>query len=417
MRILVVGINYAPDLVGVAKYNTELCEALDGHGHEVRMITAPPYYPDWKVPPAYASPLYRREDRNGVRITRCPIYVPSSPSGVKRLVHHASFAVSSAGPVAWEVASWRPHLVMAVAPSLMAAPFVSFAAWAGRARSWLHVQDLEVDAAFDLGMLRGGATRTAMLAAERRILGSFDRVSTIAPQMLARIASKGVPRERLYEMRNWTDTAGIAPGDRMTSVRASLGLDGSHFIGLYAGTMSNKQGLELIVEAAARTQASHPHVRYVLCGNGPFKERLEKLAQGMDNLVFMGVQPDDRFAETLRTADFHLMPQKAEAADLVLPSKLGGIFATGRPSVVMAAPGTGLYSEVEGAGILVPPGDAGALAAAVTTLADDPGLCGGLGAAGRIKGLDRWNRASIIKSLNSELSSLCSVFESGHEPA
>ncbi len=76
MRILVVGINYAPDLIGVAKYNTELCEALVSFGHEVRVVTAPPYYPEWNIPDTYRGLLYRSETINGVSIRRSPIYVP-----------------------------------------------------------------------------------------------------------------------------------------------------------------------------------------------------------------------------------------------------------------------------------------------------------------------------------------------------
>lgn len=99
MRVLLVGINYAPDLIGVAKYNAELCESLVAEGHEVRVITAPPYYPAWKIPPEFKSSYFRSRDVDGVRVTRTPIYVPGHPSGAKRLIHHASFALTSAAPV------------------------------------------------------------------------------------------------------------------------------------------------------------------------------------------------------------------------------------------------------------------------------------------------------------------------------
>ncbi len=65
MRILLCGINYAPDLIGVAKYNTELCEWLVHKGHQVQVISAPPYYPRWSIPPAYRGWSYRSERRNG----------------------------------------------------------------------------------------------------------------------------------------------------------------------------------------------------------------------------------------------------------------------------------------------------------------------------------------------------------------
>src|SRR5690349_2700795 len=148
MRILVVGINYAPDLIGVAKYNTELCEALASHGHEVSVVTAPPYYPEWSIPSAYRGLHYRAEELNGVSVTRSPIYVPKTPTGANRLLHHASFALTSFWPVLSSARRQRPDVIFSVAPSLMSA---AFSAWIARrigALSWLHLQDFEIDAAF-----------------------------------------------------------------------------------------------------------------------------------------------------------------------------------------------------------------------------------------------------------------------------
>ena len=403
MRILVVGINYAPELIGVAKYNTELCEALVAFGHEVRVVTAPPYYPEWNTPRAYRSWRYRHETINDVSVTRSPIYVPDKPTGAKRLIHHASFALTSSWPVMATSIRWRPDIVFSVAPSLMS---VALCAWIARrigAVSWLHLQDFEVDAAFNLGLLGNKRLRAPMVAMERKILQSFDCVSTISPAMLDRLASKGVDREKIHEVRNWTDTTRITPGNRQTRLRKELGLDDSHFVGLYSGTMSNKQGLDLIIEAARHLEGSDSNIRFVLCGDGPHKPMLQKLAAGLRNVQFLGLQGDQQFVELLQTADIHLIPQKAEAADLVLPSKLGGILATGRPVVVMANPDTGLAAEVAGAGLVIPPGDAQALATAVRTLANDSELRCSLGKGGRTIALARWDKTAILARLEATL--------------
>lgn len=399
MRILVVGINYAPDLIGVAKYNTELCEALVCFGHEVRVVTAPPYYPAWRVPQAYRGWRYRSETINGVSITRSPINVPEKPTGAKRLVHHASFALTSSWPVISAALRWHPDVIFSIAPSLMSA---ALSAWIARrigALSWLHLQDFEIDAAFDLGLLSNRRLRAPMIAVERGILRSFDCVSTISPQMLDRLATKGVDKAKIREIRNWTDTDQIAPGDRNAQFRNELNLDGSQFVGLYSGTMSNKQGLELIIEAARSLDQKDSNTRFVLCGEGPHKAMLQRLAEGLTNVQFLGLQTGGRFAELLTTADFHLIPQKAEAADLVLPSKLGGIFASGRPVIVMANPGTGLADEVAGAGLVIPPGDVHALADAVRTLAVHPELCRSLGEGARKIALSRWDKKTVLGNL------------------
>jgi colanic acid biosynthesis glycosyl transferase WcaI len=411
MRILVVGINYTPDLIGVAKYNTELCEALVSFGHEVRVVTAPPYYPKWSIPHPYQGWRYRDEAINGVSITRSPIYVPDKPTGAKRLIHHLSFALTSFWPVASIALRWRPDVVFSVAPSLMSA---SFPAWIARrigALSWLHLQDFEVDAAFDLGLLSYG--RAPMEAVERTILRSFDCVSTISPPMLDRLAAKGVDKEKTREVRNWTDTAQIVPGNRQTRFRKELHLDDSHFVGLYSGTMSNKQGLELIIEAASSLDQTDRKVRFIMCGDGPYKTELQNQAAGLSNVLFLGLQTGERFAELLRTADFHLIPQRAEAADLVLPSKLGSIFATGRPAIVMANPQTGLASEVTGAGLIIQPGNVPALAAAVRSLAGSSGLCDNLGEGARKIALLRWDKTAILGALEHAIVSAIEFRKSG----
>jgi colanic acid biosynthesis glycosyl transferase WcaI len=409
MRILVVGINYAPDLIGVAKYNTELCESLVSLGHEVRVVTAPPYYPEWSIPRAYKGWRFRSEMINGVSVRRSPIYVPGKPSGARRLIHHASFAAASLWPVASASLRWRPEIIFSVAPSLMSA---AFSAWIARrigAVSWLHLQDFEIDAAFDLGLLSNRRLRAPMIAVERRLLRAFDCVSTISPQMLDRLEAKGVDKEKMLELRNWTDTAEITPGNRRTRFREELQLDDSHFVGLYSGTMSNKQGLELIVEAARRLDQAGSNIRFILCGDGPHKAKLQCLAAGLTNIQFLGLQAGERFAELLRTADAHVIPQKAEAADLVLPSKLGGILATGKPVIVMAKQGTGLAAEIGNGGLVIPPGDSTALAAAIRTLADNPALCSSLGEGARKIALMRWDKATILGRLEQTLSGFCEL--------
>jgi len=406
MRLLVIGVNYAPDLVGVAKYNTELCESLAARGHSVRMITAPPYYPDWRIPAGYRSGWYKREALNGVDIVRVPIYVPRQPTGLKRLIHHASFLAAATPPVLSAAIRWRPDIVLAVAPSLLSAPIGALAARMTGAASWLHVQDMEVDAAFELGLLQRSVTRQLMLRLERGIMRSFDRVSTISPQMVQRLSQKGLKPDQLREFHNWIDTDLIVPGPNQTALRSELGLRPTDVVALYSGAMSHKQGLELIVEAAGTTIDRHPSVQFVLCGNGPMRGALKRMAKGLSNLRFLDLQPADRLAELLNTADIHLLPQKAQISDLVLPSKLAGMLASGRPIIAMAASGTGVAMEIDGAGMLVAPGNVQGLAAAVIALAGDEASRARMGAAARTHAKQRWDRSTIVRSLELEFLTL-----------
>jgi colanic acid biosynthesis glycosyl transferase WcaI len=406
MRILVCGINYAPDLIGVPKYNTELCEALAASGHIVRLVTAPPHYPAWRVPEGYRSHWYVREFLSAVEVTRAPIYVPARPSGARRLLHHLSFSLSSSVPLLAKAIAWRPDIVLAIAPSLLSAPMAALAARCAGATAWLHIQDLEIDSAFELGLLRSRGMRRIMCGIERLILRRFDRISTISPQMLRRLEQKGIAPHKLREVRNWVDTTRIVPGRRQTAFRTTLGLKPTDIVALYSGAMSNKQGLELIVAAAAAMRKSHPNIRFVLCGNGPHRADLVEMANGLDNVRFLQLQPVERLSELLSTADMHILPQRTHAADLVLPSKILGMLASGRPIIAMADPDTGIALEINRAGLIIPPDNTDALAGAVKRLAYDDDLRARLGAAARLSAEQKWDRASVIRSLEREFSLL-----------
>lgn len=408
MKILVQGINFAPDIIGIAKYTTEMCQELAARGHSIHVITAPPYYPNWTVPATYRATRYSIEVIEGIKVTRCPLYVPPIPTGIRRLAHHASFAASSAIAALYHGRRWRPDVVLTIAPSLMSAPAARLTSRFFGAVSWLHIQDFEIDAAFELGILSGNLTRDLALAGERRLLGGFDCVSSISPKMIARLGEKGVMNERLFELRNWVDTTLIRPSDRLTPYRSVLGIDAGKIVALYSGNMAAKQGLEILGEAARRL-VNYPEIFLIFCGSGPMRPQLEAQTKGLPNVRFIDLQQNEKFPELLATADIHLLPQRPEAADLVLPSKLGGMLASGRPIVAVAQTGTGLANEIYGAGIAVSTTNDDAFAHAVLSLAADSNLRSKYGNEARRIALLRWNKDAIINALETKLQTLVTL--------
>lgn len=405
MRILFLGLNYAPEEIGIAVYTSGLCEDLAAAGHQVRVISAHPYYPRWKVFPGYGGG-WQRGRENGVDLTRCPIYVPGVPAGPKRLVHHLSFALSAFGPMMKAAVGFKPDLVMTVAPSLVAAPLAWTTARLAGAKSWLHIQDFEVEAAFATGLLND-SSRAARLARafERRMIKLFDRVSSISPEMCRKLAGMEVASEKICEFRNWADISRVTPLDGSPDFRADWAITTPH-VALYSGNIANKQGIEIIVQAA-RLLKHRNDLTFVICGEGPNRKNLEEQARDLPNIQFHDLQPVERLGELLGLATVHLLPQKADAADLVLPSKLTNMLASGRPVVATAAPGTGLAREVDGAGFATPPEDATAFATAIETLIDDPITWRRLSANARTKATTVWNRQSIVDGLTENLEELC----------
>ena len=378
--VLILGLNYAPEAIGIGPYTAGLAERFAAAGHRVQVICGRPYYPQWRTHKGYRG-WWNVKRENDVEVVRCPHYVPRRPSGLRRILHHASFALASLVPML-RAAIERPAVVIAVVPSLLAAPLAWFAARLSGAELWLHVQDFEVDAAVATGLVRRESPIAKFaLATERSLLRRAELVTAISPQMCHRLAGKGVMQDRIAELRNWAnhlDTIAAASGEVL---RGAWGLEG-RFVALYSGNIANKQGLEIVVEAA-RILAGDARFAFVVCGEGPNRAQLEALAAGLANVSFHGLQPDERFAQMMRMADCHLLPQLGDAADLVLPSKLANMLASARPVIATAAPGTGIAREIEGCGLAVPPGDATALAQAVLTLADDAPLSARQPAASR----------------------------------
>ena len=367
MKILILSLNYVPELTGIGKYSGEMAEWLAAKGHKVHVVTAPPYYPQWRVLEGYGQFRYQRESLNGVEVCRCPLWVPSKPSGLKRILHLASFTLSSL-PVMLSKVFWRPDIILVIEPPLFCAPTTLFVSWLSKVPSWLHVQDYEVDAAFDLGVLSSPRLRRIVLKVERWLMSKFDRVSTISNQMIVRLGTKGVSTEKQVLFPNWVDIDHIYPAESSSTFREQFGIPESSTIFLYSGNMGEKQGLEIVVEAARRL-VDHKDIVFVMCGQGSAYNRLRDLAKGLGNILWLPLQPLDRLNDLLNLADVHLLPQRGDAADLVMPSKLTGMLASGRPVLATAFEGTQIAEVLSSSGVIVPPENADLFIDAMVNLA------------------------------------------------
>lgn len=407
LKILISSLNFSPELTGIGKYSGEMAHWLASRGHDVRVVTAPPYYPDWRVWTGYSATSFRKEESEGVRAYRCPIWVPKRVTGLKRIGHLASFAVSNFLVMLSQV-RWRPDIVWVVQPALFTAPTALLVAGLTGARSWLHIQDYEVDAAFDLGLLRGKRIRSLVSAAEQELMRGFDMVSSISGRMVDLARAKGVPIEQLEFFPNWVDLCDIKPLAEISPYRSELGIPNDKVVALYSGNMGAKQGLEILA-AAARTLRQDENIVFVFCGDGPGKAGLERECAGLPNVRLLPLQPKERLNDLLGLADIHLLPQRADAADLVLPSKLTGMLASGRPVVVTADPSTELGQVVghSGCGLVVPPEDAESFSSAIRTLAADPRARAQMGVAARTYAESKLDVNSVLGAFEQRLLALC----------
>jgi colanic acid biosynthesis glycosyl transferase WcaI len=220
--------------------------------------------------------------------------------------------------------------------------------------------------------------------------------------MLASLRDKGVAGNCIYYLPNWVDTDATFPQPATSPMRSELGLSPSAAVVLYAGNLGEKQGLELLAEAARRTVES-PDVEWVICGDGVARDRLRDMTKGLPNVRWLPIQPVERLNDLLNLADIHILPQRADAADLVMPSKLTGMLASGRPVIATANEGTELATVLAECGIVTRPGDVQGLVAAVLELARDSAQRQRLGAVGRRYAVERFGRNAVLANLERRL--------------
>ena len=383
-RILVIGINYSPEPTGIGRYTGDMGAWLSEQGHHVEVVTARPYYPQWKVMGRGRKWFFEKESISGVDVLRCPLYVPSDPTALRRILQDLSFFLSSMAAVTWFLLiGKRFDTVVSVTPSLLSALSGRwYRFWRRDARSVVRVMDLQADAAGELGMIKSSWLMRIVLGVESLVLKKADWVCPITPAMQRMVVRKGVDRSKTFVFPLWVDFDRVWPREPDPDLMESLGLPADRKVVMYSGAVGEKQGLEVIVEMALAVREEMPELLFVVCGSGPYTEALKALSErkGTDNLKFLEIQPEDVFIQLLNRAWLHLVVQRMTKTESYLPSKLMNIMAVGGLSLVTAFPGTTLHSIVHDnqAGMLVSEPDAEPMVRTLRLLMENPAEVGRL---------------------------------------
>ena len=342
MKILLYSLNYSPELTGIGKYSGEMCDWLAENGHDVCVICAPPYYPEWQIGKGYKGWQYQTEHRNNVTVFRCPLFVPKKPKTVSRLIHLLSFALSSF-PVLFKQWLWKPDVVICIVPTFFCVPSTLLFCKLRGSKSLMHIQDFELDAMLGLGLGKSGLIAHVAGKIEHWFMHHFDAISTISYSMVQKAKMKTRQPEKVFYFPNWVDTDFLNPGADAGLFRLRWPINESTRVVLYSGNIGMKQGLEVVLQAAEKLK-DDPNLLFVLVGTGAAVNELKQLAKRMqlDNLKFYPLQPYEDLPALMALADIHLVVQKKGAADVVMPSKLTSIFAVGGECVITAEPHTEL---------------------------------------------------------------------------
>ncbi|MGF1451697.1 MAG: WcaI family glycosyltransferase [Opitutales bacterium] len=371
-RLLIWGINYTPEMTGIAPYNAMLAEWFSRRGWQVEVLTSFAYYPQWKREPSDRGFLFRRENDGKAAVHRVWAYVPQQVTTLKRIVHEASFVGLS---FIRALFLRRPNLVFVGSPPLS----LGVAAWAFHklrgAPFVFHVYDLQPDAAVGLGMLKGSHLVKTLYQLESFAYSKAVRVTGITSWMLDTLREKGVPEDKLFYFPN----SAVLPKDREIPERGAFrrrhNIDEDTFVALYSGNLGQKQGLDILTDAASLL-ASEEKILIVICGEGAKKQDLLKSASDrkLSNVLFLPLQPKAHFWEMLVDCDTTLVTQQANSGAAFFPSKLLTILSLKRPAVTVADHQSALYLALaEGEfGQNVLPGDAEALAKILKELKANP---------------------------------------------
>ena len=400
VKILIISNNYKPELTGPSIYITDLAEYLAAKGEEITIVTSFPHYPHWRLYPGFHQRFFEKLFDKGVRIIRCPIYIPRSPSSLKRIGYDLSFTLSSFwGGIFRE----RFDLIYCVSPPLTIGLTAELLSRFKRCPFIFHIMDLIPDTVVALGMLRNNLILNILKLIEGHIYRASSGIVVISPGFEKNLLRKGLDgKKKIALLPNWVDTSVIKPSARLNGVREKYGIADDEFVVTYAGNMGNKQGLETLLQSAElMTGGDCGKVRFLMVGEGARKAYLLGYAErrNLENVMFLPLQPPDIFPDLLATSDALAITQKKSVTDICIPSKLMTNCASGRPLIaaVNADSETAKFIEQAECGIIVEPENPLALKNAVMKLLGAPELADEMGKQGRIYIENNYEREIILE--------------------
>ena len=336
---------------------TEMALRWQAHGAKVTVLTGMPNRPEGRIHPEYRGRLFMEEEHEGIRVLRSWLYASPKHGFARTLVNNATFMVTSGlhalargGGLDVLVASsppWFPHLTGTLVHALRGVPLV------------LEVRDLWPDYLAGMGTVKSQSVMRGIFAAERAMLRRADHVVVVTDSFRERVIEKGAAPERVDVVPNGVDTSLYYQSDEEPPIDALRRRDGEMVVG-YLGNFGASQQLESVLEAAARElglarTTIHP----------PIPKTQTRAFYNACDVCLVPLAPFPILQETI-------------------PSKIFEVMACERPVVASVGGEAARVVRESGGGLVVPPGDAGAIADAVLRLRDTPAAeRAAMGAAGR----------------------------------
>ncbi len=410
MRILIYSYNYHPEPIGIAPLMTQLAEGLVDRGHEVRVVTGMPNYPQRRIYPEYRGKFYTSEKINGVMIQRCYVWIRPKPGLITRALLDGSFVVTS---FLQSLRGWKPDVMLLTVPPLPVAVPAAMLKRIYKCPVVLNLQDILPEAAVKVGLLRNKAAIRTFEALERFAYQQADHISAIADGFVTNLIGKGVPANKITCIPNWVNLNEVYPLPlRGNAFRQEQGIDDDKFVVMYSGNIALTQSIKTVVKAAAHL--THvPDIIFVIVGEerAIAELRLECSKYGATNVKLLHFQPREKLPEMLAAANVGLIVQKSNVVSFNMPSKTQLLLASGRP-IIASVPLTGTAASAvqqSGGGLVVPPEQPRELADAILEIYHAPEQADVLGKRGRAHAMQQYSFDSSLSRYESLFAQLAQV--------
>jgi glycosyltransferase involved in cell wall biosynthesis len=377
MKILVLNLYYPPDTSATAKIAAAFLEPVAAK-HEVTLICGRPSYDPTEKRPWR---LWQSERLRGVTVIRVGSTDYPRTQMTRRVLNYLTYVALSI-PRALFV---RSDLILAMTDPPFEGIVGAFVAmW--KAQPFVYnIRDLYPDMALGGSIVEPGLLARVWEMLHRWALRRATRVIVLGEDMRARIISKGVAPDRVAIVRDGVElppassSASELDAEVIRTIRS-----GYRFVLLHAGNLGFYGAWETLL-AAAR-ELAEDGVSLVFVGDGAQRSRLEAAAAGSTNVRFLPFFPTHQLASVLSAADAHVVTIKRGLEGVVVPSKLYGVLAAGRPIVAVAPQQTDAASLAarDGFGVSADPDNPAELVAIVRTLLGDPRRLAAMGSAAQL---------------------------------
>lgn len=405
MRVVVIGINYPPEVAGVAPHTAALCRHLAACGDDVYVVTAKPHYPVWRVFPGHRQSGFIRQTLDGVRVVRVHSYIPTHPGSlIRRLLYDGSFAMVAA-LAALRIPRADVYLYVGAQP-LVAAATAAVACLKGR--PWVaKVADLAVNAGAAVGLLPNPTVVRWLRALEYAIYKRAETVLVLTEGFAEELLRHGLGEQGLHVIRDSEDLAGLTPTTGRRATRRRHGLHQHQPLITHIGSIGRKQGLQVATQAASKDTTG---ACWLFVGDGPDRPAIERAAPA-GRMRFLPFLSHPELADLLAASDLALLTQRSGVIGSVIPSKLITYMAAGLPVIasVHAKSEAARLIRRSGCGLVVEPEAPDSLRVAIGELLGDPDRRRQLGAAGRAFAESEFDRSKAVARQASILESVASV--------